>query len=356
MARPHEVGIDATFKYQRVKFNQFGAPADEPMLLTADPWSYLFAWIQQNAPKSGPRKANFDRALYFAQQAEEFFEAANTTKMPAQGTLAYYGMLNLVKCFISVRGTVLEESYEHHGLQLPLGSPQTISVSGPGGTSLGIFQEFARHLGTPVTGAKSVSLKMACSHLPEVHEMAYALDQLAFGKRKFLPVNIRFCVNDKKTHTFTQIEYEKKNEMRVNIRQFNKNDRSEYFKKIEDSSTVIYRSKRRKAVTNDNWPRIFRNICSEYLPFNIASLLSHTGYKFYCDLRPGDYHHLCYSLLVVYYVGTISRYRPTETRDLLSGPFRPIVTEAISICPKQFLYHLISLTTNKVCVVPYAKL
>jgi hypothetical protein len=356
MARPHEKGIDATFRYQRVKYNQFGAPPEEPMLLTADPWSYLFAWLQQNSPRSGLRKERFDRALYFAQQAEEFYEAAQSTGLPAQGTLAYYGMLNLVKCFISIRGTVLEETYEHHGLQLPLGSPQTIKVAGPGESGLGIFQEFARHLDTPVTGAATISLKAACSHLPEVHEIAYALDQLALGKRKFLPVDIRFCVNDKKTHVFTQIEYEKKNEMRVNIRQFNKGARKEYFKKIADRPMIVYRSIKRKAVSDKSWPRIFRNICKEYEPFHIASLLSRSGYKFYCDLRPGDYHHLCYSLLVVYYVGTISRYRPTETRELLSGPFRPIVTEAVSICPRQFLYQLISLTTNKVCVIPYAKL
>jgi hypothetical protein len=151
----------------------------------------------------------------------------------AKGTLTYYGMLNLVKSFISVRGTVLENSYEHHGLTLPLHSSQVVRVVGLGGTGLNIFNEFAAHLGTPVTGAKNVPLKAAFSHLPEVHEMAFGLGQLAWAKRKFLPIDIRFCVNDKKTHTFTHIEYEKKNELRVNISRFNKGPRK----------NILYKSK-----------------------------------------------------------------------------------------------------------------
>ena len=115
MPRPREPGVPAQFKYQRVKYYPFNVGPVDSFLLTADPWSYLYAWLTQNRPSKGAGRRRFERAIYYAQLAEGFYKASHMTELPTKGTLTYYGMLNLVKCFISVRGVELEQQMAEDG-------------------------------------------------------------------------------------------------------------------------------------------------------------------------------------------------------------------------------------------------
>jgi YaaC-like protein len=350
-------GIPAAYKYQQVKYYPFGSNPGSPLLLTADPWSYLYAWLGQHSPSKGKGKKRFERALYYAQQAQGFYEASDATPLPTKATIVYYGMLNLVKAFISIRGVELESMYEHHGLSLPHGRTKELRVMPKTNSSLNIFHEFANQLGTPVTGSKNISLKSICSNLPEIHEITYSLNQLDTGKRKFLPIEIKFYVNEGKDKLYTEVYFEKKNEIRLDISKFYKGERENYFRHVsKDNSNYIYRSKKRKSVNETNFYRIYKNICTEYEKFNLVTLLGVRGYKYYCDLKPGLYHHLCYSLMLMFYFGTVVRYRPTETSEVLNGVMRPLLTEAIALSPNQFLYQVVSYMTNNVCVVPHAKI
>ena len=266
-------------------------------------------------------------------------------------------MLNLVKCFLSTRRIELESQLEHHGLTLPLGKKQFIQINTSSG-SISIFSEFAKLLGKPVSQKKELSVKDLICHIPELHEMAYSLKQLNWTRRKFLPVQIDFLVNSKKDKLFTQIKYEKKQEKRVvKTSNFYKGNRANYFQdKREEQGWLIYRSKTRKSLNQKNFPRIYRNIREEYAKFDLTSLLTSSGYKYYCDLKPGLYHHLSFSLALLFYLGSVARYRPTEVEELVTSEVSPLISEAIAVVPMQFLYQLVSLITNNVCVIPQAKL
>ncbi|MBK1711129.1 hypothetical protein CKO17_19245, partial [Marichromatium gracile] len=87
-----------------------------------------------------------------------------------------------------------------------------------------------------------------------------------------------------------------------------------------------------------------------------CSILTRDGYKYYCQLQTSDYHHLCNSYLVMFYLGHTARYRPTEIQEVMSGELRPLATEAVALIPKQFMYHLVSLITGKLCVIPYSEI
>jgi len=88
----------------------------------------------------------------------------------------------------------------------------------------------------------------------------------------------------------------------------------------------------------------------------LASILTRNGYRYYCYLEPGDYPHLANSLLCAFYLGVVARYRPLQAAKLLESELRPLVSEFISLCPDQFLYQLVGQITERVCVVPMAKL
>jgi len=190
-----------------------------------------------------------------------------------------------------------------------------------------------------------------------VHELAFATKVLASSKRKFLPVLIELKVTDNKQKVFSEISYEKRQEARVDTAKFHKGQRASYFDALSNGTDrVRFRSKNRKSVSTQNWPRIFRNIQEEFSTLDLVSILTRdAGYRYYCDLSPAPIHHLCCTLGLFFYVGTIARYRPTEMQQLLASEFRPIVSEALATAPSQFLYQLVSRITKSACVVPFSK-
>ena len=357
MARRLDIGKEATFNHARVVYSPFGADPGAQFVLTADPWSYLTAVINQSLARRprGDNKRRLQRALYYANLAESFYRSARDSTLPASGTLAYYGVLNLVKCFLSIREVDLETRIEHHGLSLPLGTKQTIQVASPPQNSLHIFHEFARQLGKPVTAKEDMVLKDIAGHLPEIHEMAFTLGHVPGNRRGFLPIDIRFLFSTKNAHVFTEVSYDKKQLTRVDTKRFMTGRRGAYFRAGEERAGVlVHRAQRRKSFTWRNLPKKYSNICAEYASFDIGSLLTSSGYKYYCDLHDPKYHHLSYALMMMYYIGTVARYRPSEMSELLGSDMRPLVAEALSVVPGQMLYHLVSLCTSRNCVVPHS--
>lgn len=351
--------LEARFHYRKVNYLPYGVGPGDPLVLTADPWSFLYAWIKGRIPKSrGRNRRRFERALYFSGLAEQFHRASQTTELPIKGTLVYYSILNLVKAFISVRGVDLERSSEHHGINLAPGKIQTVHVPQQPQHSTGVFHEFVRLLGTPVAGQSDVSLNEIFSNIPELHEMAFGLGLLPWTRPKYLPINIRFLVNEAKTHLSTEIRYSKHSQTRVDAQDnFYRGARKEYFRAATTEDVeLVYVSKGRKRFSQDNWDRIYRNICKDYSRFNLATILTRSGHRHYCDLKPSPFHPLAYSFMALFYIGTVARYKPTETQGVLDSKWRPLISESVATCPSQLLYQLVSLTTGKTCVVPLASL
>jgi hypothetical protein len=357
MARPLKPTKIATFNHAKVVYSPFKADPGAQFVLTADPWSFLTATINQKLAERprGENRARHERALYFATLAESFYASARHSTLPTAGTLAYYGVLNLVKCFLSLRKVNLETQIEHHGLTLPLGQKQTVQVIANPTNSLSIFHEFARLLGKPVQGKTEISLKEFSAHMPEIHEMAFTLGHIEGKKRRFLPIEIRFLFSEEDDFLSSEVSYEKKQITRVDTSKLYSGARKSYFRDaFEKDEELIHCSKRRKRCNWDNLPRKYANICADYKTFDIASLLTARGYKYYCDLSAPPYHHLSYSLMMMYYIGTAARYRPSEMSNLLSSDLRPLISEALAVTPGQMLYHIVSLSTEEACVVPHA--
>jgi hypothetical protein len=360
MPKLPEKGIPAKYKYQTVKYCHFEVDPGISLLLTADPWFFLDAWLLQCIKRTkGDKKRCLQRAAYYAELAEGFYRAAEPIDLPIKGTLLYYGMLNLVKCYLSSHGKELETKWEHHGLTVGGTNHDEVTIISPSRnpSQVNIFHEFARTLGTPVKNRQSIALKDIWSHIPDIHEIAFMLGHLPAKKRALLPVEIEFLVNERKDRLFTEIRYNKKNEARMSINRFHAGYREKYFKQRgERDGWVIFRSIKRKKLSGTNWKALYANIQKEYKKFDLVSLLTKDGYRYYCDLNPGQYHHLCCSLLLMYYIGTIARYRPTKTKEIMVSDYLPLLTEAVETCHVQFLYQLVSLITKNICVVPHAKL
>jgi hypothetical protein len=354
MARHIEKGEAALYNYNRLRYSFVELAAGEQHVLSSDPWAFLSSHLQTRlANKRGVNRERIERALYFASLAEDFYRAAQSVPLPAQGTLYYYGMLDLVKTFLSLRGADLETTFEHHGLMLPLGKKLTVEAKPKMKDAFNVFAHFCEAMGKEIKAPIQFSFKQALSHVPEVHGIYVSLGHIA--KRKLLPVKIEFQVNASKEFLFTEVVYDKEQEAKVDVSRFLKGERASYFRDgYPRDQKIVVRAKRRKSFTKANLDRIYRNILSEYSSFDVVPILTPQGYRYYVDLRPGDVPHLAYSLMAMFYLGSAARYRPLEIRALLEGELRPLVSEFVSLTPRQFLYQLVSLTTGKECVIPFS--
>lgn len=90
---PPVIEHEATFNHARVVYSPFGAEPGAQFVLTADPWSFLTATINQRLKEGarGAKRNRLERALYYSDLAESFYDSARASELPAAGTLAYYG-------------------------------------------------------------------------------------------------------------------------------------------------------------------------------------------------------------------------------------------------------------------------
>ena len=345
---------EAKYKYKQVTFSHVPIEPAEMAVLTADPWSFLHGDLLKRISKSaGNNRICYTRARYYSSLAEDFYRAAESVNMPTKGTLYYYGMMNLVKALLSVNKVKLEDIVEHHGITNTHGKKHSLSVSGKLSQCTNIFLEFAKIMGTPVKGKHEISLRHIFLNIPELNGISRNLGFIK--KPKYLPINIKFCVNLDTTYLLTEVSYSKGNENIINTERFLKGKRKSYFQEAyEDEGHVVHRSQKRKKITDNNWPVIYKNILKDYSKLGISSILTRNGYKYYCSVDEGKYHHLCNSYLLMFYLGHSARYKPSEIEEIMSGELRPMATEAVAVLPKQFKYQLISLITGKLCVIPFS--
>ena len=85
-------------------------------------------------------------------------------------------------------------------------------------------------------------------------------------------------------------------------------------------------------------------------------MLTRQGYKYYIDLQPDKYDTLIYSYALMFYIGSVARYRPTLNEEILEGDYKAIISETMKSTPKQYLYQITGLITKKICAIPMANL
>lgn len=359
---------DAKRDYKSVKYFPYEIDPGDPFALTSDPWHYLKAWLKKQISeikKTTEHRKRLEKALYFAQLAESFQKAADLTELPTKGTLAYYSVLNLVKTFLLVKDYDLETTVEYHGLTLPSDKTTELKISAAtNGNGINIFHEFAKEMGCSVQPGTTISLDEMISEISEVHEMCYNLGKLKTGKRKFLPIVIRILTNKPYRNKLTyEISFEKKNSKLMRTEKLDNGQLQVKLTKENDDvkrkDWNIYRAKSLLNFTqksDSSWRNNYRIICKEIEELRVVSMLTRHGYRYYLNLQPEKYKSSVYFFSLMYYIGSVARYRPTVNEEILEGDYSAILNEVMHTCPKQFLYFIVSKITKKVCAVPMSKI
>ena len=363
-----ELGEQVRRDFKAVKYFPFENSSGAPFILTSDPFSYLQAWLDNKISEiKRDRKKNrslYEKAKYFAELAEGFNSSAKQAKMPSKGTLIYYTFINLVKTFLLVRGYDLETKMEHHGLSLPSNSKLNLKLTPIGSEGSSIFHEFAKNLGIEINNGDGTEIKLneILRELPEVHEIGYALDLFPNTKRKHLPVELIIRTSANRKKIFYTISYEKKFDKIMKTDKLQKGVFKEKLEAIECASDSGKKYFKSKLIFNYTYSSAvshtmaYKKICDDISPLRISPMLTRTGYRNYLNLEPSRMHRLSATLAFAYYIGTVARYRPTLNNEILKGKYQALIQEAVSSCPNQFFYLLVSHITNQVCAIPMAKI
>lgn len=283
--------------------------------------------------------------------------------MPTKGTLTYYSMLNITKAFLLVRGYDLETATEYHGLSLNPNDNVKLTIAGnSNGNGINIFHSFAKELRYTVQPGSKLSLTEMVSNLPEIHELTYNLGLLNKKKRKFLPIQIEFISNSKRWSKLSyRLYYSKSHKSNYQTDKLNSSKIKEIISKedLDAEDLEVYRSNQIRSLTHNSdrsWCSNYSELCKEIEELKVHLMLTRQGYKYYLDLQPDKYNPLIYSFALMFYIGSVARYRPTLNESILEGKYKAIISETMKSTPKQYLYHLTGLITNKICAIPMANL
>jgi hypothetical protein len=97
------------------------------------------------------------------------------------------------------------------------------------------------------------------------------------------------------------------------------------------------------------------NIANKFKKIGIFAILTHGGYKFYLPtFKVINIPQVAIAYAFIFYLGSITRYKPDVFDKILSGSYSWLVAEYLATQPMQFLYMLASHLAGVDVVRPHA--
>jgi hypothetical protein len=331
-------------------------------LYVKDPW----ATLNEAVYRSDIPRRRIDEALYYLEQAEDYFNAGTQTsgRISVKPVLLYYSLLNLAKCLLAVRRPTLDLSHAYHGLSATrpaqraiLGdeirvqsSPQRVNAfaetfhllhgSRPRFQSLEVRHLLpqilpAHRLWTYACGRREqfISVEIAAAHDPPDQE-AWLLLVLDRGELGYLGKSVNDLISSsrlpgswKQVHGLPDPE---------SWRQLQPNISNAII--IEQQTHIRYKHRALDCVAD-----LF-NILRPALWSVVTSIYPHRKYylNFDSKLGPRRLPQWASMYVLFYYLSDLTRYRPLHFYRFLESKYGPQIESILDECPRQFLYLMAS--------------
>ncbi len=323
---------------------------------STDPWPFLARMARQEGDP-----AAIDTILALLDQARDFSIAATTAETKAaKPLLLYYSYLNLAKAYIALRNPTLAGAKAMHGLA---------EVMSPGGGGLtgasirafrrspaqvNVFDELYRALTGSALGRTTdfavdrlmpqvvVGHRLWCSAVPTNEERFIGIERITFWE------------NRSRRELWLRLHLFGDEAVRVarshrRLRQASRLD--SFWRSVECSEAI---SDRKLSCLEMRRPRVYTGRAADELPGLIESLrpslwavvrTAQPHRRFYLYLAPSSERaSVLPQLLSIYalafYFGHLTRYKPTEYREMLDGEYGPWIESFMNESQHQFIYLL----------------
>lgn len=332
-----------------------------PRIVAADPWSYLsnYAYEELNQKEA-------DRAASFIGQAYDFYEAAKNPSFGSKPLLFYYSFLNLVKSALLIKKVGIPISVKH-GIYDPKANNRTkmyftkqhlIFNKANNDKSL-IMPEFINILGGDSTHDYNFNVMDLLSRIPSIHKTYVNVTK---KKPIFVPVdNFEIYSSEGSVWARITINGNERNVRDLKNIIMDKIKKSSFIHRVNpDSNTQskdIVLLETDEIKTGTKWiDKGILTLSKQLRTFGVYSILVGQGYRFYFSTLPlsKEFPQLAASYAILFYLGTITRYRPGDFSKIIEGKYSWIIDEFLATQPMQFLYHLISYISGVDVVKPFA--
>jgi hypothetical protein len=356
MAAPKAPRVGSPVRRQPGGFPLF-CDGRKPSVVTADPWSYLRHMAGEQLPKR-----NAKRALAYLDQARDFYESASNPRLGSKPLLYYYAFLNLAKYALVVNGVSLPQKIQH-GISDPrVNSKKQIKFSGQRiewtGRAVNRSELFAEIL-TALNGQEIPSgtrtIKALLRQIPTIHRTFC----LVTGEpNSFLPIH-EIRLRHAQGQIWAQISIRRSDADAESM--LDRISRRSAFKKLltrvrsEEDAEILFET---PAVpgTKNGMDNGIRALARSMKSLGFRTILTGSGYRFYLtDLPPSQrLPQLAVAYAVMFYLGSLTRYRPHEFERIVDGGENWIVGEFFATQPSQVLYILCSILAGRAVHRPYA--
>lgn len=362
--RQERTGKRLEISSQQVKFSLWPArkikkaitPQSE--ILTRNPWEAMEVAITSEFGKKSKLRSV---CLSFLDQAFDFHKASETS--PRDGSrplLIYYSFLNLAKAFIVFRGVASDLGDANHGISEDRKPYRraVIKVSADLGKKRYVYDLFSQALGNnAIASPSSYKLRELLPQIVVGHRLWAEAEHK--NERFIRAERIDFAANRDKKEVWTRIDFKKSDLRALNIshQQFcsvaglspdfrevtpsSDGDQQEYLRGIsrfEQINPILY-TRRPGDELNEASAILQRRVWCV-----VRSVPPYRRYYFWGSQKGRSklLPPLLSVYLVIFYLGSVTRYRPYYFEQLQSSPYGNLFDEIVQTQPQQFLFHLAS--------------
>lgn len=315
-------------------------------IVTGDIWGFMRHFVEDlQIAKDKKRQASA-----YVEQASDFYIAAQNPQTGSRPLLYYYAFLNLAKTFLISRGVDLPPLVRH-GISDPKANLRTrlrlegqkVQVYSTARDRSQLFPEFLKVLGWSGRGPFQVKVLDLLAQVPAVHRTYF---RVTGETRRFLPVERWDLLSDGR-HVWARC-YAIGNDQDVRETLGRVGKRRAFrrlFTRIQAEKThevgwetTAARGRKRgvdKAVSQ---------LAGQIRGVGIWAVLRSTGYRYYFGtfLRSHRIPQLASIYAIMFYLGSITRYKPYDFDRIVEGRYAWLVNEFLATQPQQFLYLLAS--------------
>jgi hypothetical protein len=320
-----------------------------PLLFATDPWPIIEMHINREC-----HVASHAEARAFCRQAKDYFRAASVAGLTAsKPVLLYYCFLNLVKSFVLMRGLQNTLADAYHGL-VERKTEKGKELSGAfllaiptSKTSVNVFDEFLKSLGyAGVAPDTKYLLPLLLPQIVPGHRLwCSAADQserfIALGKLELLKdsesIWINICVSrgDIERLRMTPKNFLSATGLNSTFRAVSVNPPTIIC--FEQINPIKYTHR-----PSDKLLALIATV-KPYIWQVIRSMSPYRAYYLYA--MPKSEHRLpqlASIYAIMFYLSSITRYRPHEFDRILEGEYGPFIQAFLNDQPMQFLFLMAS--------------
>jgi hypothetical protein len=331
----------------------------QPRVVTADVWAFLSQLARDALPKG-----EAVRVAAFVDQAFEFFEAARNPRTSSRPLLYYYSFLNLAKVLLVLKKVKIPLA-PRHGVRDPRENTksrlqlagQTVFIEPRDAHRKELFPEFVEALGGDASEGRKVRIVTLLRQIPGIHR---TFCRVTREPPSFMPVK-EFVLLSRTGRVFGRLVLERDDsDVRVTGKRILKRRR---FRKAlhpvhaDEGRELWFETAEVPGATKAR-DKAIREVARALQGVGVWSILTRQGYRFYFSaMPPRDIMPPLASIYaVMFYLGSITRYKPYDFDRIVSQRFSWLVSEFLRTQPGQFVYCLASHAAGVDVVPPFASL